>query len=149
MARNYFISGSQNVASPTASVLGLTGATTIRPVFLDMIVGSTATPADNALEFIVQRYTASGTGDAVTPQAADPADPASLASSKANHSAEPTYTSGAIMIDIPMNQRATQRWVPSPGREIKIPATANNGLGIQPVHASFTGLVTAWAEFED
>ena len=48
-----------------------------------------------------------------------------------------------------MNQRATQRWVPSPGREIKLPATASNGVGLQPVHASFTGNVTATMHFED
>ncbi len=149
MARNYTISGTRAVSSPTKTLLGLTGGTTNRPVVLDILCGSTATPADNALEFILQRYTAAGTSSAVTPAALDDQDPAAIASAGANHTVEPTYTSGKILMDLAMNQRATQRWVPSPGREIKLPATANNGVGLQPVHASFTGNVTSTIWFED
>lgn len=149
MARNYSISGTAAVASPTKTLLGLTGGTTIRPVVYDLVVGSTATPADNALEFILQRCTTTGTRTSITPAALDSADPASIATAGQAHSAEPTYTSGAILLDLAMNQRATQRWVPSPGREIKLPATASNGVGLQPVHASFTGNVTATMHFED
>jgi hypothetical protein len=149
MARNYSISGQRSVASPTDTLLGLTSAATIRPMIHDLIVGSLATPADNALEFILQRYTAAGTATAVTPVAIDPADPASLASAGHNHTVEPTYTAGAVLMDLAMNQRATQRWVPNPGREVKLPATAANGVGLQPVHASFTGNVTGTIHFED
>ncbi len=149
MARNYSISGTQTVTSPTDTVLGLTGGTTVRPVIYDLVVGSPATPADNALEFILQRYTAAGTATSVTPEPLDPADPAAIATAGQNHTAEPTYTSGKVLLDLVMNQRATQRWVPSPGREIKLPATAANGVGLQPVHASFTGDVTATIHFED
>lgn len=149
MARNYSISGTAAVASPTKTVLSLTGGTTNRPVVYDMVVGSTATPADNALEFILQRFSASGTRTSVTPAEIDSADPAAIATAGQNHTVEPTYTSGKVMIDLAMNQRATQRWVPSPGREIKLPATAANGVGLQPVHASFTGNVTATIHFED
>lgn len=149
MARNYSISGARAVASPTKTLLGLTGGTTIRPQLFDLIVGSTATPADNALEFILQRYTAAGTSTAVTPEPLDPADPAAIATAGVNHTVEPTYTAGKILMDLAMNQRATQRWVPAPGREIKAPATAANGLGLQPVHSSFTGSVTGTIHFED
>ncbi len=41
----------------------------------------------------------------------------------------------------PGNQRSTQRWVAAPGGELKCPSTAANGIGVQPVHASFTGSV--------
>lgn len=149
MARNYTISGARAVASPTKTLLTLIGGTTTRPQIYDIVVGSTATPADNALEFILQRFTAAGTATAVTPAANDPADPAAIATAGVNHTVEPTYTAGQILVDIAMNQRATQRWVPSPGREIKLPATAANGVGLQPVHASFTGSVTASIMFED
>lgn len=149
MARNYAITGSRAVASPTKTLLGLTGGTTIRPVIFDVVVGSPATPADNALEFILQRYTAAGTSTAVTPEPLDSGDPAAIATAGVNHTVEPTYTSGKIVLDLAMNQRATQRWVPSPGREIKLPATAANGVGLQPVHASFTGNVTGTIHFED
>src|ERR1019366_7948995 len=107
MSRNYTISGARAVASPPKTLLPLIGGTTNRPVLYDMIVGSTATPADNALEFILQRCTAAGTSTAVTPAANDSADPASIATAGVNHTVEPTYTSGAIMVDIAMNQRAT------------------------------------------
>ena len=133
-----------------ANMLDLAAFATKGPPFLHVeVVGSTATPADNALEFILQRCTTTGTRTSITPAALDSADPASIATAGQAHSAEPTYTSGAILLDLAMNQRATQRWVPSPGREIKLPATASNGVGLQPVHASFTGNVTATMHFED
>lgn len=149
MARNYAMSGSQTVTSPTDTMLTLTGATTIRPAVYDLVVGSPAVPADNALEFILQRTSADGTGTGVTPEPLDPADPAALSTAKTNHTVEPTYTSGKVLLDLVMNQRATQRWVATPGKEIRIPATAAAGVGLQPVHASFTGDVTGTIWFED
>lgn len=141
MSRRYSIDGAQAVASATDSVLGLEGATTVRPEIYDVIFGSTATPADNALQWLLQRFTAAGTATSVTPLALDPADPAALAVGGENHTAEPTYTANAILLNISANQRSTQRWVAAPGGELKIPASANNGIGVQPVHSSFTGSV--------
>lgn len=149
MGRRYSIDGAQAVASPTDSCLGLTSAATIRPAIYDIVFGSNATPADNALNWLLQRYTAAGTATAVTPQPLDPDDPAALASAGEDHTAEPTYTSNAILLNISANQRSTQRWVASPGGELKCPATAANGLGLQPVHASFTGEVQATMHFEE
>jgi hypothetical protein len=149
VARNYAGSGTRAVVSPTKTLLALNGGTTIRPCLTDIIVGSAATPADNALEFVLQRSTAVGTGTTVTPQPIDPADPAAIATMLTNHTVEPTYTAGAVLLDIALNQRATQRWVANPGREIKLPATASYGVGLQPVHSSFTGNVTATFHFED
>lgn len=141
MSRRYSIDGAQAVASAADSVLGLTSATTIRPAIYDVIFGSTATPADNALQWLLQRYTAAGTATAVTPQKLDPGDPAALAAAGENHTAEPTYTANEILLNIAANQRSTQRWVAAPGGELKAPASANNGIGVQPVHSSFTGSV--------
>lgn len=149
MGRRYSIDGAQAVASPTDTVLGLTGAATIRPKIYDVIFGSSATPADNALNWLLQRYTAAGTNTAVTPQALDPGDPASLAAGGEDHTAEPTYTANAILLNVSANQRSTQRWVAAPGGELVIPATASNGIGIQPVHASFTGSVEATIHHEE
>lgn len=149
MARRYSIDGAQAVASPTDTCLGLTSASTIRPAVYDIIFGSSATPADNALNWLVQRYTAAGTNTAVTPQALDPGDPAALASAGEDHTAEPTYTSNAILLNISANQRSTQRWVASPGGELYSPATAANGLGVQPVHSSFTGSVECTIHYEE
>lgn len=135
MSRRYSAAGDQAVGS-NATVLGVTSAATIRPKLYDVLVGCAVTPADEATNFVVQRYTAAGTATSVTPQGLDPGDPAALASAGSNHSGEPTYTSAAILLTIPLNQRATFRWVASPGGELVMPATAANGLGIYSLAAT-------------
>lgn len=132
MGRRYAIDG-QDTNTAATSILGLTSAATVRPKIYDLIMGSDATPADNAGEYVLQRYTAAGTVTAVTPQALDPADPSALSSAGEAHSAEPTYTANAIMLQWAQNQRATFRWVASPGGEIVLPATAANGVGLQVI----------------
>lgn len=149
MGRRYSISGTRAVASPTQTLLGLVSTTAIRPLIYDIMWGSAATPADNALEWILQRFTAAGTATAVTPQAVDPGDPAATATAGKNHSAEPTYTAAAILLDVPLNQRATQRWVCAPRGELVLPATGANGAGWQPIHSSFTGNVTTTIHYEE
>jgi hypothetical protein len=149
MPKKFSINGSQAVASPTDSVLGLTSATTVRPEIYHFVLGCQATPADNALNWLLQRYTAAGTATAVTPHALDPSDPAALASAGEDHSVEPTYTAGAILGEFSVNQRASLPWYAREGREIKLPATAANGVGWQPVHASFTGVVDVTAHYQE
>ena len=147
MGRRYSIVGSQTVASPTDSVLAVTATTAVRPQVYDIIFGSAATPADNALNWLVQRYTAAGAGSSVTPTALDSGDPASTSTSLHNHTTEPTYTT--TLLSISANQRSTQRWVAAPGSALIAPATASNGIGLAPVHASFTGDVEATILFEE
>lgn len=149
MGRRYAVDGAQAVASATDTVLGITSTSAIRPAIYDLIFGSNATPADNALNWLMQRTTANGTNTAVTPTALDEGDPASTATGEENHTAEPTYTANLILLNISANQRSTQRWVSSPGGELISPATANNGMGLQPVHSSFTGEVQATIHFEE
>ena len=132
MARRYSIDG-QDTNTAATSILGLTSAATIRPKIYDLVMGSDATPADNAAEYVLQRYTAAGTVTAVTPTPLDPADPAALASAGEAHSAEPTYTANLILLQWAQNQRATFRWVAAPGGEIVLPATAANGVGVQVI----------------
>jgi hypothetical protein len=149
MSRKYSIDGAQAVASPTDTVLGLTSAATIRPAVFFLVFGSSATPADNALNWLLQRYTAAGTATAVTPQPLDPGNPAALASAGENHTVEPTYTADEVLLNVSVNQRATFQWIARPGCEILLPATAANGVGLQPVHASFAGSVEAAMHFEE
>jgi len=125
-------------ASTTAS-LGTVGADATRPRrgrFYDLIFGSEASPADNAFLYIVQRCTALGTSTAVTPSPIDPADAATESDAGENHTVEPTYTANLVLLSVALNQRATFRWVASPGGELVYPATASNGLGIQTTTAS-------------
>lgn len=149
MARRYSIDG-QDTNTAGTSILGLTSAATVRPRVYDLIVGSDATPADNAAEYVLQRYTAAGTSTSVTPQALDSGDPASLCSAGEAHSVEPTYTANAILLQFALNQRATFRWVAAPGGEIVLPATAANGVGLQVISIAGSAInVNACIHFEE
>jgi len=132
MGRRYSVDG-QDTNTAGTTILGLTSAATIRPKIYDLLFGSDATPADNAGEYVLQRYTAAGTATGVTPRALDPGDPASLASAGEMHTVEPTYTADVIMLQWAQNQRALFRWVAAPGGEIILPATAANGIGLQVI----------------
>ena len=130
MARIYHTFGA-DTNTATTTILGLTSAATIRPCVFDLILSSDATPADNAGNYSLKRYTAAGTATAVTPVALDPGDPASLAASGKAHTVEPTYTAASdVLGPFAVNQRPTFRWVAYPEREIKLPATAANGVGL-------------------
>jgi hypothetical protein len=140
--RAYSVYSQSNVANATKTAAGLTsGSTSTRPYIYDLWVGSDASPADNAIDTGIQRYTAAGTaGGAYTPPPIDPGDPACLSTAgTGQYSGEPTYTSGKILLYLALNQRATHRIQLDPDAPLMIPATSNNGLGIYPVHASFTG----------
>lgn len=128
MARNYAAVGSAtNTASVTSWVI--TSAATIRPAIYDWAIGSVATAADNAWNFRLGRFTAAGTTTSFTPIALDPADPASLAASGFVATVEPTFTANAYLLSLSGNQRAAVRWIAAPGGELKMPATAANGIG--------------------
>ena len=135
MARSYAVNGNAtNTQSATLPLLTLISAATIRPRIYDFVLGSDATPADNAGKYVFQRCTTAGTpGSSITPHALDPADPAALASSGlAIFSVGPTLTAGAFCLQFAVNQRATFRWVSAPGKEIVLPATASNGVALVP-----------------
>lgn len=129
--RRYSIDG-QDTNTAATTILELRSTTAIRPAIYDLISGSDATPADNAAEYNLQRTTTAGTSTAVTPQALDSGDPAATATAGEAHSAEPTYTANAIMLNYMHNQRATFRWVAAPDGEIVLPAAAN-GVAIQSI----------------
>ena len=127
----YSIDG-QDTNTAATTILGVTADATRprRSKIYDVLIGSDATPADNAAEYNLQRVTAAGTSTSVTPQPLDPADAATETDSGEAHSIEPTYTSNAVLLNLMSNQRATVRWVAAPGGELVIPATASNGVGL-------------------
>ena len=151
MAKRYALTGqATTAASATLPLMTVMGATTARPKIYDIIVGSAATPADNAAKFQIQRCTTAGTaGSALTPQALDAADPASVVTSGlAIFSVGPTLTANAFLLQWSQNQRATFRWVAAPGSELVIPATAANGLALMsPSGAAIAYDITI--EFEE
>lgn len=132
MARRYSGVGSASVGT-NLTVINLISAATIRPELYEFIIGSGVNaPGDLATIFHLERFTVVGTeGSGFTPVAIDPDDPASLADYGVAHSGEPTYTANAILYKWGMNERATYRWVASPGSALKSPASAGNGVGLQ------------------
>ncbi len=114
----------------------------------EMIVGCDASPADNTFQYQVQRCTTSGTSTGVTPTALDSADAAALSDVGENHTVAPTVTAGAILLTIPLNQRATFRWVAAPYGELVYPAVASNGFAINTPVAALVA-VTALIHFEE
>ena len=127
----YSIDG-QDTNTAATTILGVTSDATRprRSKIYDVLLGSDATPADNAAEYNLQRIVTAGTSTSVTPQALDPADALTETDAGEAHSIEPSYTSNAVMLNLMSNQRATVRWVAAPGGEIVIPATAAAGLGL-------------------
>lgn len=123
----------QRTASTTAALGSMTADAT-RPRRLrvyDVMFGSEATPADAAILWTVRRCSAAGTSTGVTPQNLDSASATTEYDAGQNHTIEPTFTADAILLNVPLNQRATFRWVAAPGGELVMPATASNGAGIE------------------
>ncbi|HSZ58596.1 MAG TPA: hypothetical protein VK797_23210 [Tepidisphaeraceae bacterium] len=132
----YSVSGSNASASSNHTLVNVIGSTSVRPRLFDLVVGSSATPADQAMQLSVSRFTTVGTaGSSPTPTPLDPGDIAAVATAGAAHSGEPGYTVG-LLSKISLNQRATFRWVATPGAELVSPATASNGIGLYLVSAT-------------
>ena len=113
---------------------------TNRGRLVDLVVGSVATPADQAADFLLNRTTAVGTeGSGLVPNNLDPGGPAGDCDSGLGvFTAEPTYTSVKQMLAFQLNQRATFRCVAAPGFELYMTATQNNGIGIKTVSSTST-----------
>lgn len=108
----------------------------------DYSIGCEGAAADNPFLWQFQRCTTAGTRTSITPRLLDPADAALVTTAGENHTAEPTYTANEIFDLVPLNQRATYRWVCEPDGQIVFPATANNGYGIL-TPTMFAAAVTA------
>lgn len=148
--RAYSASGPNASGTATKTMVTVVAASTVRPRVFDLVVGNSVTPADTAGLYAVTRFTAAGTtaGSAPTPNPLDFGDVAAIATVGWTHSAEPTYAA-ADLLQIPLNQRATFRYVCSPGYEFVAPATAANGVGLRLV-SSTSALVQSgtifWSE---
>lgn len=154
MPRRYSFKGQQAAISTTQKTgLAIISATTIRPKLYSFILGTLGAAANGVLEWVLRRFTATGTSTAVTPNGNDPADPPALASGGSNHSAEPTYTAGSEMFDMGINQQATYTWNAwTEGAQIVSPATANNGVGmsaLSSVSPAYTGAAALTFMYEE
>jgi hypothetical protein len=112
----------------------------------DVLFGNTATPADALFQYTVRRITNSGTGTTVTPAPVDAADAVALFDAEHLITVDPaSFGAGTELLRVPLNHRATFRWIANPGEELVWPATATNGLGVGVTAAStstFSGSVS-------
>lgn len=114
-------------------------------------IGSVATPADQAANFVFGRTTAVGTeGSGLVPANLDPAGPAGACDSGLGvFSGEPTYTAAKTLLQIPLNQRAMGQWYANPGCELILAATQNNGGGLKTASSTSTQAHGATIMFEE
>lgn len=136
MGRNYSVCGNSSTAVSTTLAMGglnAQAAPSGRPAIYDILIGSDATPADNATKFGFQRGTTSGTATAFTPIALDPADPAATSIGQQIQTVGSTLTANAFLLYIGMNQRQFARWLANPGSELRIPATSGSGIFMMPL----------------
>jgi hypothetical protein len=138
MSRAYSVSGPNASGATNKTLITIVASATVRPRIYDLVIGSNATPADQSAQYGVSRFTAAGTGTSFTPLPLNSSDVAAVATSAIAHSVEPTYTANQTLLTIDLNQRATFRWVASPGMEFVAPATAANGLGLRLISATTT-----------
>lgn len=128
MAR-WTIGANKGAASVQSVAIVVAAAASMRRAKIyDWQFGCGASPADNSFTWIAQRCSTAGTGAALTPNSVDAADTlASTIVCKDTTTVDPTLTAGAFGARVPLNQRASFRWVSSPYGELIVPATASNG----------------------
>lgn len=139
----------QAITSTYKTLLSATAQTTSlrRIKIYDVTFGTLGTPADQSYEFDISRQTAASTGGTtLTPVALDPADAAAFTVGTGNPTGEGTITATSSVFYLPINQRASYRWVAAPGSELVGPATNLAGLAIRTRSVS-GGTATAGALF--
>lgn len=147
MAR--YVTEDEAAVGTNKTIVCLTGGTAVRLKIYDFIVGSAATPADVATNFLVQRNTAAGTGTELEEVPLDPISPVATVAATGAHSAEPTYTAAQVLMNFSLNQRATFRWVAAPGSEMISILAASNGIGLKSLSSGGTPLSQASVYWEE
>jgi hypothetical protein len=142
--RTYAAFDQQDIVSAADTILTIEGSATLQADFIYISFSTLTDELDDMIQWTVQRFdTADGTFDALTPTAFNDSDIASQMTVGGNHSAEPTYVAGQVLLDIAVNTRSFQQWYAQPGREFVTAAGANEGIGVAPLHAAgSTGLCT-------
>jgi hypothetical protein len=144
--KRYGVAGISNLQAAPATIIGITGASTVRPVLYDLIIGNATAVAAQALVVGVFLYTAAGTSTAVTPALLMANDVVAQCTAGQTHTVEPTYT-GAAILSIPLNAQASFRFVCAPYGEIVGAATTANGIGVKVTSSTATLQENATANF--
>jgi hypothetical protein len=154
-----FQTNSRNATSPAQTSLTTTyktmvelaSAATGRGQIYELEVGADGAPnaTDCQIVYDVSRLTVTGTGVASTPNPLNPADAASRTTCKINHTIEPTVTANSSVMNLVLNQRASQRWIAAPGSELIWPNTSANGLVSRALSPTYAAPVLITALYDD
>ena len=139
-----------NLTAPDSAISVVVNASTGHRMWLyEINMGNIGTPADLTSIYYVGQVTADGAGTTLTPtMLEDGADQASKTVSLSNHTTEPTYVKDSAsglglttpgdgdLLRVPLNHRATYRWVAPPSGEFVAPATSGRGWAGVASHAS-------------
>lgn len=138
----------QTAAGTNLTIIHLGGAAAARPMLAHCIIGSDATPANLAGEFIIAATTVAPTGGtALTERAIDPATAAAAVTAIGGTMTEATYGDNFLMIAL--NQQATFQWWANPGFEPRTAVGTANGIGLRSVAHGGTPNINAtlmWTE---
>jgi len=146
MARNYSINGTNATGATTTYItaIELHGANIVRTWVFDITMGCASTAGDNPTTWALSRYTSAAA--AVTPYTPLQLDPVNIASAAIggatatgvnSSSTEPGgMTLATSLLVIPLNQRATFRYVASPGAEFVNTFASGNGLSLRQLGAA-------------
>ena len=140
-----------DLAAPDSAISVVVNASTGHRMWLyEINMGNVGTPADLVSIYYIGQVTADGAGTTLVPtMIEDGADQASKTVSLSNHSTEPTYVATIAgtgvttpadgdLLRVPLNHRATYRWVAPPSGEFVAPATSGRGWAGVAAHASAT-----------
>jgi len=139
----------QRTASATLDVGSvLTAAASPRRYKLyELELGSEATPADNAFLWQVFRRTGTATGG-TAPTITNLDQDDTIASTLVANQAPTVNGAGgstAPLLSVPLNQRATFRWVAAPGSELVTNATASQGYATAtPTAGGLVAVTSGW-----
>ncbi len=124
----YTVATSKGAAS-VRLVIGIrsTTGTLTRGDIRNWMFSCEAAPADAIFIHQLSRYTTAPTGANPTLEASDPDEVVALATGDGTVTTDPTI--GSALHRVPLNHRASFRWVAAPGSELIHPSTADNGIG--------------------
>lgn len=124
----------QTAAGTNLTILAIESAAAVRGKIDEFMLGSDATPADLAGEFALLRHTAAGAaGTAVVEKPQDPLGGTPSCNARGGTMTEPTYEAVATdgLMQIPLHQRNTFRWVALPDGEFYMVVGTANGIGLR------------------
>ena len=151
-ASNLLAGTQQALSTAYKTLLALTAATatlTSAEVY-EIAVGADGTPADNGLTYDLSRQTAAGTSTAITPTLLNSAKRAAGIVGSGNFTAEGTITAASSLWAMPLNQRASFRWVAyGPDSELIIPATNLAGVALRAKSPAYTGTAVGEMKFRE